>query len=123
MKVFFRYCCLAVVISMTCLVAYPVCAQDPSSHTDGHGLLPRNGSKNNTLSDAIRQVQRTTGGQILGAEQVQFEGRDIKRIKYIDNTGRVGVCYTGESLPACEFPRSSRMDVEVNGLPPRADNL
>ncbi len=45
MKVFFRYCCLAVVIFMACLVAYPVCAQDPSSHADGHGLLPRNGSK------------------------------------------------------------------------------
>ncbi|HHW4679964.1 MAG TPA: PepSY domain-containing protein [Xylella taiwanensis] len=123
MKLFFSHCCLAIVFVMASLVAYPVWAQDPSSHPDGHGLLPRNGSKNNTLSDAIRQVQRTTGGQILGAEQVQFGGRYIQRIKYMNNDGRVAVCYMGESLPACELPRSSRMDVEANGLPPRADNL
>ncbi|HHW4679274.1 MAG TPA: hypothetical protein ACQGQH_07485 [Xylella sp.] len=123
MRRFFCYCSLVVVVVTTILAAFPVSAQDPSGHADGHGLLQHNGSKNNTLSDAIRHVQRTTGGQILGAEQVQFEGRDIKRIKYIDNSGRVSVCYTGESLPACELQRSSRVDVDVNGFAPRADNL
>ena len=42
-----------------------------------------------SISDAVRRVQRSTGGQILGAERVPFEGRDITRVKYVDGRGRV----------------------------------
>ncbi|WP_428992231.1 hypothetical protein [Pseudoxanthomonas suwonensis] len=42
-----------------------------------------------SMSDAIRHVQRATGGQILSAEQVPFEGRNITRVKYMDERGRV----------------------------------
>lgn len=42
-----------------------------------------------SLSDAVRHVQRTTGGRILGAERVPFDGRDINRVKYMDDRGRV----------------------------------
>lgn len=42
-----------------------------------------------SMSDAVRRVQRSTGGQILGAEQVPFEGRNITRVKYMDERGRV----------------------------------
>ncbi|HEY5972620.1 MAG TPA: hypothetical protein VIT22_11795 [Pseudoxanthomonas sp.] len=42
-----------------------------------------------SLSDAVRRVQRETGGQVLGAERVQFDGRDINRIKVMDDRGRV----------------------------------
>lgn len=42
-----------------------------------------------SLSDAVRRVQRQTGGQVLGAERVQFDGRDINRVKVIDDRGRV----------------------------------
>ena len=42
-----------------------------------------------SMSDAVRRVQRSTGGQILGAEQVPFEGRNITRVKYMDDRGRV----------------------------------
>lgn len=42
-----------------------------------------------SLSDAVRRVQRTTGGHILGAERVPFDGRDINRVKYMDDRGRV----------------------------------
>jgi hypothetical protein len=42
-----------------------------------------------SISEAVRRVQRTTGGQILGAEQVPFEGRNITRVKYMDDRGRV----------------------------------
>ena len=41
------------------------------------------------ISDAVRQVRRSTGGQILGAEQVPYEGRNITRVKYMDDRGRV----------------------------------
>ena len=42
-----------------------------------------------SMSDAVRRVQRSTGGQILGAERVPFEGRSITRVKYMDGRGRV----------------------------------
>ncbi len=42
-----------------------------------------------SLSEAVRRVQRRTGGQILGAEVVPYEGRNISRIKYMDDRGRV----------------------------------
>ena len=42
-----------------------------------------------SVSDAIRRVQRSTRGQILGVEQVPFEGRNITRVKYMDDRGRV----------------------------------
>jgi|GEM_PF-363200 len=50
-----------------------------------------------SISDAVRRVQRSTGGQILGAEQVPFEGRNITRVKYMDDRGRVRYMdYTGD---------------------------
>lgn len=42
-----------------------------------------------SMSDAVRRVQRSTGGQIIGAEQVPYEGRNITRVKYMDERGRV----------------------------------
>ncbi len=53
--------------------------------------MPRveRGERASSLSDAIRRVQRSTGGQILGAERVPFDGRSINRIKYMDGRGRV----------------------------------
>ena len=45
--------------------------------------------RSSSLSDAVRRVQRETGGQVLGAERVQFDGRDINRVKVMDDRGRV----------------------------------
>ena len=42
-----------------------------------------------SLSDSVRLVQRETGGRILGAERVPYDGRDINRVKYMDERGRV----------------------------------
>lgn len=44
-----------------------------------------------SLAEAVRRVERATGGQILGAERVPFEGRNMNRIKVVDATGRVRV--------------------------------
>lgn len=49
-------------------------------------MPPRNPA---SLSDSVRRAQRETGGQILGAERVQYDGREINRIKVMDDRGRV----------------------------------
>ncbi|NDK38433.1 hypothetical protein DT603_06200 [Pseudoxanthomonas gei] len=49
-------------------------------------LPPRNPA---SLSDSVRRAQRETGGQVLGAERVQYDGREINRVKVMDDRGRV----------------------------------
>jgi len=61
-----------------------------------------------SVSEAVRWVQRSTGGQILGAELVPYEGRNITRVKYMDDRGRVR--YMDDPGPGERSRRSSRRD-------------
>ena len=66
------------------------------------------------LSDAVRRVERRTGGQVLSAERVPFDGRDVNRVKVIDSSGRVRVYMDDPqsrgARPSNEPPRSGRED-------------
>ncbi len=44
-----------------------------------------------SLSDSVRRIERATQGQILSAERVQFDGRDVNRVKVVDDRGRVRI--------------------------------
>ncbi len=44
-----------------------------------------------SLSDAIRRVERDTRGEVLSAERVQYDGRDMHRVKVVDDEGRVRI--------------------------------
>lgn len=57
----------------------------PSQRQDSPPSKPSRSS----LSDSVRRAQRETGGQVLGAERVQFDGREINRVKVMDDRGRV----------------------------------
>lgn len=48
-------------------------------------------AERHSLAESVRRVERQTGGQILSAERVPFDGRDMNRIKVVDSTGRVRV--------------------------------
>ena len=98
-----RHSSLAVTLSALMLVAAgPALAQSnrqqdrqeaPPRESSGvereRQALPPARTGRSSLSDAVRRVQRETGGQVLGAERVQFDGRDINRIKVMDDRGRV----------------------------------
>lgn len=43
------------------------------------------------LSDSVRRIERSTRGQVLSAERVQYDGRNLNRIKVVDESGRVRV--------------------------------
>ena len=43
------------------------------------------------LSDSVRKIERSKRGQVLSAERVPYEGRNLNRIKVIDDRGRVRV--------------------------------
>ena len=59
--------------------------EPPSQRQDSPPPRPNRSS----LSDSVRRAQRESGGQVLGAERVQFDGREINRIKVMDDRGRV----------------------------------
>lgn len=43
------------------------------------------------LSDSVRRVERETRGQVLSAERLQYDGRELNRVKVVDGNGRVRV--------------------------------
>lgn len=43
------------------------------------------------LSESVRRAERE--GKVLSAEQVQYDGRDVNRVKIVDDRGRVRVMW------------------------------
>lgn len=44
-----------------------------------------------TLSEAVRRAERDTRGEVLSAERVMNDGRELHRVKIVDDQGRVRV--------------------------------
>ncbi|PPU94415.1 hypothetical protein XpopCFBP1817_10015 [Xanthomonas populi] len=88
----------------------------PMGHVGRESLPPSAPGTGRTLSDTIRQVQRSTGGQILSAERVPFDGGNLNRIKYMKD-GRVITVYDSGQTQATP-PRSPAPP----DAPPRDDN-
>lgn len=65
------------------------------------------GEDHRALSDAVRRVERRTGGQVLSAERVPFDGRNVNRVKVVDSSGRVRVYM--------DDPQSGRRQPEPQG--------
>lgn len=51
--------------------------------------------RNDALAEAVRRIERSTRGRVISAERMQSDGRDINRIKVMDDRGRVRV-YTDD---------------------------
>ena len=84
---------------------------------------PMRQSQASSLSDAVRRVQRETGGQVLGAERVQFDGRDINRVKVMDDRGRVRYVDGDTQRSREPFERGRPPPREPSNPPrPRGDN-
>ncbi|GAB3735351.1 hypothetical protein GCM10028862_19070 [Luteimonas pelagia] len=63
------------------------------------------------LGDAVRRVERATRGQVLSAERVRYDGREINRVKVIDDRGRVRVYWDDpQSSGSDRDPRSRSRD-------------
>lgn len=62
-------------------------------------------ARSDALSETVRMVERDSRGEVLSAERVQYDGRDMHRVKVVENDGRVRV-YLREptSQPARQAP-------------------
>ena len=69
-----------------------------------------------SLSELIRRVQRTTGGLILGAERVSYDGKNINRVKYMDENGHV------RYVDAPAIKRAADSPVEPHSSPRHRDH-
>jgi hypothetical protein len=82
-------------------VAGPQSAPEPVSHPRGHERPPQQRQQperpdrpargEDGLSDSVRKIERSTRGQVLSAERVPYDGRNLNRIKVVDERGRVRV--------------------------------
>lgn len=43
------------------------------------------------MPDAVRRVERQTGGQVLNVESMRFQGREIHRVKVLQPGGRIRI--------------------------------
>lgn len=58
-----------------------------------------------SLADSVRRVEREERGQVLSAERIEFDGRNVNRIKAIDDQGRVRVYLDDPGAPEAPPPR------------------
>ncbi|HVI25261.1 MAG TPA: hypothetical protein VM576_03585 [Xanthomonadaceae bacterium] len=80
---------------------------DPPRHARPHVSQPHPQQQrrgDDGLSDSVRRIERRTGGQVLSAERVPYDGRNINRIKVVDERGRVRVYMDDPQTPPS--PRS-----------------
>jgi hypothetical protein len=84
-------------LALSLLLAAGSALADPPGGGRGAVPMPRtvmtheSRADEHSLAESVRRVERATGGQILSAERVPFDGRDMNRIKVLDQTGRVRV--------------------------------
>lgn len=64
-------------------------AQEPAEARGTRAQQRHDGQR--ALADAVRRVERATRGEVLSAERVPFDGRDVSRVKVVDASGRVRV--------------------------------
>lgn len=84
----FRSALVALVIT-TAGVASTAAAQDPAEPREREHDHRRDDRR--ALADSVRRVERETRGEVLSAERVPFDGRDVNRVKFVDSSGRVRI--------------------------------
>ena len=83
-------------LTIAILAVLPVLSAQAQQQDRGRGNPPPPRDRGqqdarSSLSDAVRRVERDTRGEVLSAERVQYDGRDMHRVKVVDDQGRVRV--------------------------------
>ena len=66
------------------------------------------GEKRDALPDSVRRVERETGGEVLRAEPMQRDGREVYRLKVLTADGRVRVMQDDPNAPRDDPPPADR---------------
>ena len=84
--------------------------QPPASQSQSKG-------NRTTLPDSVRRVERQTGGEVLRAEPMQRDGREVYRLKVLTADGRVRVVQDDPSNHGQPPARKNDKDKEPPGDP------
>ncbi len=87
-------------------VARPPAAERAIAPRMGEG--DTRGQRDDALSNSVRRIERNTRDQVLSAERIPFDGRNVNRIKTVDEHGRVRVYMDDpQSAPPASEPSST----------------
>ncbi len=117
MSLFHAHLPLTVLVAAIASVAFPAVAQRHDGRSERPPLSEQTRlQRDDTISDAVRRIERSNRGQVLSAERMQYDGRDVTRIKVVDDEGRVRIYMDDPQQPTIEPRRPVRDD---NTPPPR----
>ena len=80
---------------------------------------PARSEHDNSVSDAVRRIERSNRGQVLSAERMQYDGRDVTRIKVVDNAGRVRIYMDDAKSNPNPNPNPQQQPPRNDDTPPR----
>lgn len=83
MNLFLRSLLLSILLIFGSTAADNVRAQSKGSH--------KHEQNDSALPDSVRRAERQTGGEVLRAEPMQRDGREVYRLKVLTADGRVRV--------------------------------
>ncbi len=86
--------------------AVPAAAQQGRDPTEE----PARSRNDDSVSDAVRRIERSNRGQVLSAERMQYDGRDVTRIKVVDDAGRVRIYMDDAKSNPDQRPQPQRSD-------------
>ena len=81
---------IAILAVLPVLPAFAGPQQSAAQQQDGRQERGKS-RDSSSLSDAVRAIERNTRGEVLSAERVQYDGRDMHRVKVVDDAGRVRI--------------------------------
>ena len=107
--------CASILLSVGAVA--PAWAQDPPQDRSERGRgqerqdAPRQESRargQDSLADSVRRFERARGDRVLSAERMQADGRDVNRIKAMDERGRVRAYVDDPQTRGAAPPRRER---------------
>ena len=79
-------------------------APPPHAPPPRHSPPAQQEPKRDGLPDSVRRVERQTGGEVLRAEPMQRDGREVYRLKVLTADGRVRVVQDDPEKPSDRRP-------------------
>ena len=106
----FRFTRLARRLLLPALLLGTGAAWAQSAPSDPPPQTPQAREKANrsTLPESVRRVERETGGEVLRAEPMQRDGREVHRMKVMTADGRVRVVQEDPNGPSSQKPAKGR---------------
>lgn len=104
-----------VALTLAAIVLFAVSAAPAFAQQDEASL--RSESRRSELPESVLRAERQTGGEVLRAESMQRDGREVYRLKVLTPDGRVRIMRDDPRERRREAWRESRADSGRDAMP------